>query len=95
MGHYGFRKKGENSRLVVRPMKSKPAAVVAPLEGQTVSLEGNTKKVHACTLCEAKIFPKPGLVAAHFARMHNDLVEDKNTWRRYHEVREVQIDANS
>ncbi len=94
MGHYGFVKKGDHSKLVVLPEKKAPKSVAVPQQGQ-VDLPSNFKTVHACTLCEDKVFPKPGLVAAHFARVHNELVEDKNTWRQYHEKREVPIGPDS
>jgi len=39
---------------------------------------------HICTACTpTKPFPTAGLLAAHFNRSHKDLVEDKDSWRKY------------
>jgi len=52
-----------------------------------VSLPGSsTMELHRCTAPDCgKDFKLAALLARHFRSTHNDLNEDKDSWRDYHE----------
>jgi hypothetical protein len=65
-------------------MKEVPAPHLAAqaLTMNTVTVAPSPR--HLCTACTPnKPFPTAGLLAVHFKRSHVELMEDKNTWRKY------------
>lgn len=98
MGHYVWKKDadGQTSMIPVdHEPGEQPGIKPVPLRQPEVNMKSGTKKVWECKICEGKAFPKAGLMAAHFSRMHNDLMVDKDTWRDYCETKEVKVDSDS
>ena len=89
---YGWKRMSEKSS-VLRELPDKRAEAKKKVLSREVTLDGaDYKTVHFCTLCgEEKLFPVVGLLASHFNRMHNDKVENKDSWREYHGTMEMKI----
>ncbi len=61
--------------------------VTEPTSPDSDSTNGKVQVLHICTVdgC-GKRFKLPMIVARHFNANHEDIREDKDSWRRYHEL---------